>query len=151
MGMIIIFIITIILYNYYYSTPTFTKPSQSNCTHPLRICHKLSFSAKFPHIPVYEGARPFRQKGWVPRKCSWIDKQTHYEQAHEGLNECWHLQFFFVWQNLILWTINSGDMVLDLFKTTFFDMFFRIMRIQIKGEIVASVAPADRRMFFLTP
>ena len=70
MGMIIIFIITIILYNYYYSTPTFTKPSQSNCTYPLRICHKLSFSAKFPHIPVYEGARPFRQKGWVPRKCS---------------------------------------------------------------------------------
>ena len=56
-----------------------------------------------------------------------------------------------MWQNLILWTINSGDMVLDLFKTTFFDMFFRIMRIQIKGEIVASVAPADRRMFFLTP
>ena len=56
-----------------------------------------------------------------------------------------------MWQNLILWTINSGDMVLDLFKTTFFDMFFRIMRIQIKGEIVASITPADRGMFFLTP
>ena len=61
------------------------------------------------------------------------------------------LTILFVWQNLILWTINSGDMVLIYSKPHFLICFFRIMRIQIKGEIVASVAPADRGMFFLTP
>ena len=36
-------------------------------------------------------------------------------------------------------------------KPHFKYFFFKIMWIQIKGEIVASVAPADRGMFFLTP